>query len=112
MLEYRTSSAIVMVDNKPRGILASGDPQSECSTTIHLLLMLYIQCMMKILPSCCLIRLLLLCDVLHILSGLCTTVGNTAGVNNEAANTMMQRFWDSAMALTPDDDEETRSRVH
>lgn len=35
-------------------------------------------------------------------------VGNTAGINNEAANSMMQRFWDSAMALTPDDDEETR----
>jgi len=35
-------------------------------------------------------------------------VGNAAGVNNEAANSMMQRFWDSAMALTPDDDDETR----
>lgn len=35
-------------------------------------------------------------------------VGNTAEVNNEAANSMMQKFWDSAMALTPDDDEETR----
>lgn len=34
--------------------------------------------------------------------------GNTAEVNNEATNSMMQKFWDSAMALTPDDDEETR----
>ncbi|WVZ20516.1 hypothetical protein V8G54_007838 [Vigna mungo] len=30
--------------------------------------------------------------------------------NNEAATTLMQRFWDSAMALTPnDDDDDTRS---
>ena len=35
-------------------------------------------------------------------------VGNTAGINSEAANTMMQNFWDSAMAFTPDEDEETR----
>lgn len=35
-------------------------------------------------------------------------VGSTAGVNSEAANTMLQRFWDSAMELTPDDDDETR----
>ncbi|CAH9064222.1 unnamed protein product [Cuscuta epithymum] len=36
-------------------------------------------------------------------------VGNIAEVTNEATNTMMQNFWDSAMALAPDDDEETRS---
>jgi len=35
-------------------------------------------------------------------------VGNTSGVNNEVANTRMQKFWDSAMELCPDDEEETR----
>lgn len=39
-------------------------------------------------------------------------VGSTAGVNSEAANTMMQKFWDSAMELTPDDEDETRRFVH
>ncbi|KAL2465484.1 CBS domain-containing protein CBSCBSPB5 [Abeliophyllum distichum] len=48
-------------------------------------------------------------DVLHITHAAVATVGNTAGVNSEAANNMMQRFWDSAMELTPDDEEETRS---
>ncbi|RVW52682.1 CBS domain-containing protein CBSCBSPB4 [Vitis vinifera] len=36
-------------------------------------------------------------------------VGGNAGVNNEAASSLMQKFWDSAMALGTDDDEETRS---
>ncbi|CAH9054484.1 unnamed protein product [Cuscuta epithymum] len=34
--------------------------------------------------------------------------GSTAVVN-DTSNTMMQRFWDSTMALTPNDDEETPS---
>ncbi|KAG9130769.1 hypothetical protein Leryth_012696 [Lithospermum erythrorhizon] len=48
-------------------------------------------------------------DVLHITHAAVATVGSTAGVNNEAANSMMQKFWDSAMALSPDDGDETRS---
>jgi len=36
-------------------------------------------------------------------------VGSAAAANNETANTMMQKFWDSAMALSPiGDDEEAR----
>lgn len=35
-------------------------------------------------------------------------MGGNAGVNNEAASSLMQKFWDSAMALGTDDDEETR----
>ena len=35
-------------------------------------------------------------------------MGSTAGINNEAASNLMQKFWDSAMALGTDDDEETR----
>ncbi|MCE3051756.1 CBS domain-containing protein cbscbspb4 [Datura stramonium] len=135
MLEYRTSSAIVMVDNKPRGILTSKDmlmrviaqdlspesilvervmtPSPECSTTdtpivdalhtMHDGKFLHLPVVDK---EGIVVAVL---DVLHITHAAVATVGNTAGVNNEAANTMMQRFWDSAMALTPDDDEETRS---
>lgn len=38
-------------------------------------------------------------------------MGNPAGANSEAANNMMQKFWDSAMALTPVDDEEDGRRL-
>ncbi|XP_059304150.1 CBS domain-containing protein CBSCBSPB5-like [Lycium ferocissimum] len=135
MLESRTSSAIVMVDNKPRGILTSKDmlmrviaqdlspesilvervmtPSPECATTdtpivdalhtMHDGKFLHLPVVDK---EGIVVAVL---DVLHITHAAVATVGNTAGANNEAANTMMQNFWDSAMALTPDDDEETRS---
>lgn len=49
-------------------------------------------------------------DVIHITHAAIATAGSTAGINNEATNTMMQKFWDSAMALPPnDDDDDTRS---
>lgn len=35
-------------------------------------------------------------------------MGSTAEVNNEAANSMMQKFWDSAMDSNTVDDDETR----
>ncbi|KAJ1411851.1 PB1 domain [Sesbania bispinosa] len=49
-------------------------------------------------------------DVIHITHAAVATasqVGNTASnLNNEAANSMIQKFWDSAMALTSNDDDE------
>lgn len=135
MLESRTSSAIVMVDNKPRGILTSKDmlmrviaqdlspesilvervmtPSPECSTTdtpivdalhtMHDGKFLHLPVVDK---EGIVVAVL---DVLHITHAAVAMVGQNAGANNEATNSMMQRFWDSAMALTPDDDEETRS---
>ncbi|KAF3619268.1 CBS domain-containing protein CBSCBSPB1 [Capsicum baccatum] len=135
MLEFRASSAIVMVDNKPRGILTSKDmlmrviaqdlspesilvervmtPSPECSTTdtpivdalhtMHDGKFLHLPVVDK---EGMVVAVL---DVLHITHAAVATVGNTGGGNNEAANSMMQKFWDSAMALTPEDDEETRS---
>ncbi|KAK9108509.1 hypothetical protein Syun_024520 [Stephania yunnanensis] len=48
-------------------------------------------------------------DVIHITHAAVATVGNS-GVGNEAASTMMQKFWDSALTLGPlSDDDETRS---
>ncbi|KAK4395599.1 CBS domain-containing protein CBSCBSPB4 [Sesamum angolense] len=47
-------------------------------------------------------------DVLHITQAAVATVGSTAGVNGEAANSMMQKFWDSAMELAPDDEDSRR----
>ncbi|XVF31912.1 hypothetical protein REPUB_Repub17cG0035500 [Reevesia pubescens] len=52
-------------------------------------------------------------DVIHITHAAVATlsqVGSTSVMNNEAATTMMQKFWDSAMALPPnEDDDETQS---
>lgn len=37
-------------------------------------------------------------------------MGNSGGVANEATSSMMQKFWDSAMALGPLDDEDETLR--
>ncbi|CAA2978717.1 CBS domain-containing CBSCBSPB1-like [Olea europaea subsp. europaea] len=135
MLECRTSSAIVTVENKPRGILTSTDmlmrviaqdlppdstlvekvmtPNPECATVdTPIVDALHTMHDGKFLHLPVIDRdgmVVAVVDVLHITHAAVATVGNTAGVNSEAANNMMQRFWDSAMDLTPDDEEETRS---
>ncbi|XP_073295612.1 CBS domain-containing protein CBSCBSPB1-like isoform X2 [Primulina huaijiensis] len=135
MLEIRSSSAVVIVENKPRGILTSKDmlmrviaqdlppestlvekvmtPNPECATvdtpivdalhTMHDGKFLHLPVVDRDGVVAAVV------DVLHITHAAVATVGNTAGVNSEAANNLMQRFWDSAMALTPDDEDETRS---
>ncbi|EOX92713.1 CBS / octicosapeptide/Phox/Bemp1 domains-containing protein isoform 2 [Theobroma cacao] len=40
-----------------------------------------------------------------------TLVENSSGAVNEMANTMMQKFWDSALALEPPDDYDTQSEM-
>ncbi|KAK6924685.1 CBS domain, partial [Dillenia turbinata] len=136
MLEIQASCAVVTVENKPRGILTSKDilmrviaptlpPDStpvekvmtsnpECATidtpivdalhTMHDGKFLHLPVVDR---DGCVVAVV---DVIHITHAAVATVGNTAGVTNEAASSMMQKFWDSAMALGPtDDDEETRS---
>ncbi|KAI7750107.1 hypothetical protein M8C21_023019, partial [Ambrosia artemisiifolia] len=136
MLEFRSSSAIVTVENKPRGILTSKDiltrviaqdipaeatlvekvmtPNPECATidtpivdalhTMHDGKFLHLPVVDRdgVIVS--------IIDVLHIAHAAIATVGNATGVNNEGGSSMMQKFWDSAMALAPiDDEDETRS---
>lgn len=134
MLEVRASCAVVTVENKPRGILTSKDmlmrviaqdlplettpvekvmtPNPECAQvdtpivdalhTMHDGKFLHLPVVDKDGMVVAVI------DVLRITQGAIATVGSAAGVTTEATNTMMQRFWDSAMELPPDDDE-TRS---
>ncbi|KAI3717819.1 hypothetical protein L1987_69677 [Smallanthus sonchifolius] len=136
MLEFRSSSAIVTIDNKPRGILTSKDiltrviaqdipaestlvekvmtPNPECATidtpivdalhTMHDGKFLHLPVVDRdgVIVS--------IIDVLHIAHAAIATVGNATGVNNEGGNSMMQKFWDSAMSLAPiDDEDDTRS---
>ncbi|XP_057988583.1 CBS domain-containing protein CBSCBSPB1 isoform X2 [Hevea brasiliensis] len=136
MLEFQSSSAVVIVDHKPRGILTSKDilmrviaqnlppdsvvvekvmtPNPECATidtpivdalhTMHDGKFLHLPVVNRDG------NIVAVVDVIHITHAAVATVGSTAGVNNEAASTMMQKFWDSAMALSPnEDDEDTRS---
>ncbi|CAH9076293.1 unnamed protein product [Cuscuta europaea] len=135
MLDSRINSAVVTFDRKPLGIFTSKDilmrviaqdlppectlvekvmtPNPECASidtpivdalhTMHDGKFLHLP---VVDTDGAVVAVV---DVLHITHAAIATVGNTAEVNNEATNTMLQNFWDSAMALTPDDDEETRS---
>ncbi|KAF3436902.1 hypothetical protein FNV43_RR19655 [Rhamnella rubrinervis] len=132
MLELRSSSAVVIVDNKPRGILTSKDilmrviaqnlpldstliekvmtPNPECGTVdTPIVDALHTMHDGKFLHLPIVDRdgiVVAVVDVIHITHAAVATVGNTAGVNSEASSSMMQKFWDSAMALGPVEDEE------
>ncbi|XVE56563.1 hypothetical protein DITRI_Ditri04bG0021400 [Diplodiscus trichospermus] len=139
MLESRLNSAVVAIGNKPRGILTSKDilmrviaqnlppettlvekvmtPNPECATVdTPIVDALHIMHDGKFLHLPVVDRdgeIAAVIDVIHITHAAIATVsqvGTTSGINNEAATTMMQKFWDSAMALPPnEDDDETRS---
>ncbi|KAK9120116.1 hypothetical protein Scep_018209 [Stephania cephalantha] len=135
MLEFRVSSAVVTVENKPRGILTSKDilmrviaqnlppdsttvekvmtPNPECATVdTPIVDALHTMHDGKFLHLPVVDRdgtVVSVVDVIHITHAAVATVGNS-GVGNEAASTMMQKFWDSALTLGPlSDDDETRS---
>ncbi|GLU18549.1 hypothetical protein SLE2022_348430 [Rubroshorea leprosula] len=136
MLESKVSCAVVTVENKPRGILTSKDilmrvvaqnlppestlmekvmtPNPECATIdMPIVDALHIMHDGKFLHLPVVDKdgdIAAVVDVIHITHAAIATVGGTAGINNEAAGTMMQKFWDSAMALgSHEDDDETRS---
>ncbi|KAA3475765.1 CBS domain-containing protein CBSCBSPB5-like [Gossypium australe] len=136
MLEFQLSSAVVTVDNKPQGILTSKDilmrviaqnlppettpvekvmtPNPECATVdTSIVDALHQMHVGKFLHLPVLNRdgeIVAIVDVIHITHAAIATVGSTSGINNEATTTMMQRFWDSAIALPPnEDDDEARS---
>ncbi|CAA7052660.1 unnamed protein product [Microthlaspi erraticum] len=137
MVEYQSSSAMVMVENKLAGILTSKDILMRVialklppeTTTVEKVMThnpesatvdMAIVDALHIMHNGKFLHLPVLdndgdvvagIDVIHITHAAVTTAGSTAGINNETANSMMQKFWDSAMALSPneDGDETTRS---
>ncbi|XP_044469822.1 CBS domain-containing protein CBSCBSPB3 [Mangifera indica] len=50
-------------------------------------------------------------DVLQISHAAISMVESSSGAVNDMANTMLQKFWDSALALEPPDDYDTRSEL-
>ncbi|KAI3499586.1 hypothetical protein L1887_35389 [Cichorium endivia] len=135
MLECRISSAIVTIDNKPIGILTSKDilmrvialglspestmvekvmtPNPECANIdTPIVDALHTMHHGKFLHLPVVDRegiVVAIIDVLHISHAAVASVGSS-GIDAEAASTMMQNFWDSAMATAPaDDDSDSRS---
>ncbi|XP_073117157.1 CBS domain-containing protein CBSCBSPB1-like isoform X1 [Elaeis guineensis] len=138
MLEVQISSAVVTVQNKPQGILTSSDilmrviaknlspnstpvekvmtPNPECATVDTAILdALHTMHNGKFLHLPVVDRdgkIVSIVDVIHITHAAIATVESTGGVGNEATISMMQKFWDSAMALGPsDDDDDARSEI-
>ncbi|KAG4998958.1 hypothetical protein JHK87_020030 [Glycine soja] len=141
MLELRASSAVVTVGDKLCGILTSKDilmrviaqslppsstlvekvmtPNPECGTidtpiidalhTMHdgnFLHLLVVNRDGIVVATV---------DAIHITHAAVATasqVGNTPNFNSEAANSMIQKIWDSAMALAPNEEEEDSQRTH
>ncbi|XP_057416303.1 CBS domain-containing protein CBSCBSPB1-like isoform X2 [Lotus japonicus] len=135
MLEFHVNSAIVTVDDKTCGILTSRDilmrvvahklppsstlvekvmtPNPECATLdTPIVDALHTMHDGKFLHLPVVDRdgiVVAMVDVIHITHAAVATaskVGNSANMNNEATSSMIQKFWDSAMSLTPNDDEE------
>ncbi|XP_008239489.1 PREDICTED: CBS domain-containing protein CBSCBSPB1-like [Prunus mume] len=136
MQEMRVSSAVVTVDNKPRGILTSKDILMRVIAQNLSPKATLVEKVMTQNPECATVdtpivdalhtmhdgkflhlpvvdrdgTVVAVVDVIHITHAAVATVGNTAGVSNEAASSLMQKFWDSAMALGPhEEDEDSRS---
>ncbi|CAL5414779.1 unnamed protein product [Camellia sinensis] len=125
MVEYGMSFAVVAIENKTRGILTSKDilmrviaqnlplestpvekvmtPNPECATVdTPIVDALHIMQDGKFLH-------LLVVDKVHITHAAIATVGSDARVSNDSSPNMMQKFWDSAMALSPDEEEDAES---
>lgn len=131
MRELRVSSVIITRNNKPQGILTSKDvlmrviaqnlspdltpvekvmtPNPECATvdttivdalhTMHDGKFLHLPVVDR---EGCIVACL---DVLHLTHAAVATVGNAEG-SGELTSTMLQKFWDSAFALEPPEDED------
>ncbi|KAJ8531092.1 hypothetical protein K7X08_025823 [Anisodus acutangulus] len=137
MRELRVNSALITVGNKIQGILTSKDilmrvvaqnlspeltlvekvmtSNPECATLETTILeALHIMHDGKFLHLPVLDRdgcAVACIDVLQITHAAISMVENSSGAVNEVANTVMQKFWDSALDLEPPDDYDTLSEM-
>ncbi|XP_031403456.1 CBS domain-containing protein CBSCBSPB5 isoform X2 [Punica granatum] len=134
MLEFRSSSAVVTVENRPLGILTSKDLLMRVAVQNVPVDTTPVEKVMTLNPACATVdtpivdalhtmhngkflhlpvvdrdgNIVAVVDVINVIHAAVASVGSA--VSGESAGTTMQKFWDSAMALTPyDDEEETRS---
>ncbi|KAL6219721.1 hypothetical protein ACLB2K_007480 [Fragaria x ananassa] len=137
MRDFRVNSVIIVMGNKIQGILTSKDilmrvvaqnvspeltlvekvmtPNLECATLETTILdALHIMHEGKFLHLPVLDRdesVAACVDVLQITHAAISMVESSSGTVNDMANTMMQKFWDSALALEPPDDTDTQSEM-
>ncbi|XWS29957.1 hypothetical protein CRYUN_Cryun24cG0075700 [Craigia yunnanensis] len=137
MRELRVNSVVMVTGNKIQGILTSKDiltrvvaqnlspeltlvekvmtPNPECATVDTTILdALHIMHDGKFLHLPVLDKegtVAACVDVLQITHAAIYMVESSSGAVNEMANTMMQKFWDSALALEPPDDYDTQSEM-
>ncbi|CAN4112841.1 unnamed protein product [Withania somnifera] len=137
MRELRVNSALITVGNRIQGILTSKDilmrvvaqnlspeltlvekvmtSKPECATLETTILeALHIMHDGKFLHLPVLDRdgcVVACIDVLQITHAAISMVENSSGAVNEVANTVMQKFWDSALNLEPPDDYDTLSEM-
>ncbi|XP_020261085.1 CBS domain-containing protein CBSCBSPB1-like isoform X1 [Asparagus officinalis] len=136
MLELKISSAVVTVENKPQGILTSKDILMRVvaqnlppeSTPVEKVMTPNPECAAVDTPIVDALHtmhdgkflhlpvvdgdgnIVSVIDVIHITHAAIATVGSSGGLGVEATGSMMQRFWDTAMAIEPlDTDDDTRS---
>ncbi|XVE86446.1 hypothetical protein DITRI_Ditri18aG0034800 [Diplodiscus trichospermus] len=137
MRELRVNSVVMVTGNKIQGILTSKDilmrvvaqnlspeltlvekvmtPNPECATVETTILdALHIMHDGKFLHLPVLDKdgsIAACVDVLQITHAAISMVESSSGAVDEMANTMMQKFWDSALALEPPDDYDTHSEM-
>ncbi|KAI6691749.1 hypothetical protein NL676_019459 [Syzygium grande] len=134
MREFRVNSVIIMTGSKIQGILTSKDILMRVAQNLSPELTL-VEKVMTANPECVTLETTILdalhimhdgkflhlpvldkegciatcVDVLQITHAAISMVENSSGAVNDMANTMMQKFWDSALALEPPDDYDTHS---
>ncbi|KAK7410927.1 hypothetical protein VNO78_02160 [Psophocarpus tetragonolobus] len=137
MRELQVNSAVVVMENKIQGILTSKDilmrvvaqnlspdsaplekvmtPNPECAsleTTILEALHMMHNGKFLHLPVMDRDGNVIAClDVLQITHAAISLVESSPGTSNDATNTVMQKFWDSAFALEPPEDFDTHSEA-
>ncbi|XP_030938164.1 CBS domain-containing protein CBSCBSPB3-like [Quercus lobata] len=137
MRELRVNSVVIMMGNKIQGILTSKDilmrvvaqnlspeltlvekvmtPNPECATLETTILdALHIMHDGKFLHLPVLDKdggVVSCVDVLQITQAAISMVDGSSGAVNDVAGTLMQKFWDSALALEPPDDYDTHSEM-
>jgi CBS domain-containing protein len=137
MRDLRVNSVVIMLGNKIQGILTSKDilmrvvaqnlspeltlvekvmtPNPECATVDSSILeALHIMHDGKFLHLPVLDKdgsVVACVDVLQITHAAISMVEGSSGAVNDVANTVMQKFWDSAFNLDPPDDYETQSEM-
>ncbi|KAL1224356.1 CBS domain-containing protein CBSCBSPB2 [Cardamine amara subsp. amara] len=136
MRDLRVNSVIITVGNKVQGILTSKDILMRVVAQNLSPELTLVEKVMTPSPECASMETTIL-DALHIMhdgkflhlpvvdkdgfgvacvdvlqithAALSTVENNSSGAVNDMTNTMMQKFWDSALALDPPEDYETHS---